>query len=54
MGKTLISTVLIALPSLSFFQLVNIGLTAARDQFSATYIINPQEETCFFVFGNSY
>ncbi|MBC8346790.1 MAG: hypothetical protein ISR82_04960 [Candidatus Marinimicrobia bacterium] len=36
------------------FQVVNIGLTASRDQFSATYVINPQQETSFLVFGVTF
>ncbi len=36
------------------FQVVNVGLTASRDQFTATYVINPQQETSFLVFGVSF
>ena len=35
------------------FGIVNIGITAGRDLFSAAYIINPQQETSFLVFGVS-
>ncbi|MBC8322888.1 MAG: hypothetical protein H8E70_04925 [Candidatus Marinimicrobia bacterium] len=35
------------------FGIVNIGITAQRDLFSAAYIINPQQETSFLVFGVS-
>ena len=36
------------------FQVVNVGLTASREQFTATYVINPQQETSFLVFGVSF
>ena len=36
------------------FQVVNIGLTASRDNFSASYIINPDQETSFLVFGVNF
>ena len=36
------------------FQIVNVGFTASRDQFTATYVINPQQETSFFVFGVTF
>jgi len=36
------------------FQVVNIGLTTSRDNFSASYIINPDQETSFLVFGVNF
>ena len=36
------------------FQIVNVGFTASRYQFTATYVINPQQETSFFVFGDTF
>ncbi len=36
------------------FQVVNMGLTASQNQFTASYIINPQQETSFLVFGITF
>ena len=35
------------------FNIVNIGITASRDIYSASFIINPEQETSFLVFGFS-
>ena len=36
------------------FSPVSIGVSARRDNFSASYIINPDKETSFLVFGVNY
>ncbi len=36
------------------FGVVSIGVSASRDNFSASYIINPDQETSFLVFGVSF
>ena len=36
------------------FMPISIGLNAARDNFSAKYIINPDTETSFLVFGVNF
>ena len=36
------------------FNVVNIGITFAKDALSASYIINPEAETNFLVFGYSF
>jgi len=36
------------------FAPVNIGVSASRDNFSASYIINPDKETSFLVFGVNF
>lgn len=36
------------------FDVVNVGITAEKDQFTASYIINPNAETSFLVFGISF
>ena len=36
------------------FSPVNIGVSASRDNFSASYIINPDQETSFLVFGVNF
>lgn len=33
------------------FDLVNVGITASKDIFSASYIVNPEQETSWVVFG---
>ncbi len=35
------------------FGVVNIGVTASRDIYSVSYILNPEQETSFLVFGFS-
>ena len=36
------------------FSPVSIGVSARRDNFSASYIINPDKETSFLVFGVNF
>jgi len=36
------------------FSPVSIGVSASRDNFSASYIINPDRETSFLVFGVNF
>ena len=36
------------------FAPVSIGVSASRDNFSASYIINPDQETSFLVFGVNF
>jgi hypothetical protein len=36
------------------FAPVSIGVSASRDNFSASYIINPDKETSFLVFGVNF
>ena len=36
------------------FTPVSLGISASRDNFSASYIINPDQETSFLVFGVNF
>ena len=36
------------------FEPVSIGISASRDNYSASYIINPDQETSFLVFGVNF
>ena len=36
------------------FAPISFGISASRDNFSASYIINPNQETSFLVFGVNF